>query len=148
VGSILFDSSRDHNLALAHLAKAVRRAVEIKLTLQRSSEPWALTSFPTPRESTTRHPPANCCFTLWVPFAQFELGLIAERVRAGIAHARALERIGRPRAEINMEQVRESRHQGRSLREIAKALAVPFREVRLALAGGTGPDNISATSGN
>jgi hypothetical protein len=35
---ILFDSSRDHNLALAHLPKAVRQAVEIKLTHYRKKK--------------------------------------------------------------------------------------------------------------
>jgi DNA invertase Pin-like site-specific DNA recombinase len=97
----------------------------------------------------TTTPTGQLLFHIVGAVAQFERDLIAERVRAGIAHARALgKRIGRPRAEINLEQVRELRHQGRSLRQIATALAVPVSRVRRALAGGTGPDNVSATSGN
>ena len=97
----------------------------------------------------TTTPTGQLLFHIVGAVAQFERDLIAERVRAGIAHARALgKRIGRPRAEINVEQVRGLRHQGRSLRQIAKALAVPVSRVRRALAGATGPDNVSATSGN
>ncbi len=67
--------------------------------------------------------------------AQFERDLIAERVRAGIAHARALgKHIGRPRAGINGAEVRSQRAQGKSLRQIAEALRVPVSRVRRALA--------------
>lgn len=97
----------------------------------------------------TTTPTGQLLFHIVGAVAQFERDLIAERVRAGIAHARALgKRIGRPRAEINVEQVRGLRHQGRSLRQIAKALAVPVSRVRRALAGGTGPGNVSPTSRN
>ena len=55
------------------------------------------------------------------------------------------KRIGRPRAEIDVTQVRTQRGQGRSLRQIAKSLDVPVSRVRRALAIGTskssdGPD--------
>ncbi len=69
-------------------------------------------------------------------FAQFERDLIAERVRAGMAHARAMgKRIGRPRAVIDSERVRQFRTQGKSLRQIAKELDVPVSRVRRALTG-------------
>jgi len=69
--------------------------------------------------------------------AQFERDLIAERVRAGIAHAKAMgKRIGRPPAEIDAEQVHSLRTQNLSLRKIAKALNVPVSRVRRALAKG------------
>jgi DNA invertase Pin-like site-specific DNA recombinase len=63
-----------------------------------------------------------------------ERDLIAERVRAGIAHARAMgKRIGRPRAKIDVDQTRSLRNQGQSLRKIAQTLDVPVSRVRRAL---------------
>ena len=65
--------------------------------------------------------------------AQFERDLIAERVRAGMAHARAMgKRIGRPRAAVDVEAVLKLRGEGRSLREIGRALNVPVSRVRRA----------------
>ena len=94
----------------------------------------------------TTTPSGQLLFHIMGAVAQFERDLIAERVRAGIAHARAMgKRIGRPRAEIDLTQVRTQREQGRSLRQIAKSLDVPVSRVRRALAIGTsksshGPD--------
>src|SRR6516162_3637411 len=94
----------------------------------------------------TTTPSGQLLFHIMGAVAQFERDLIAERVRAGIAHARAMgKRIGRPRAEIDLTQVRTQRGQGRSLRQIAKSLDVPVSRVRRALAIGTskssdGPD--------
>lgn len=66
--------------------------------------------------------------------AQFERDLIAERVRAGMAHARAMgKRIGRPRAVVDVEAVTKLREGGRSLREIAVSLNIPVSRVRRAL---------------
>ncbi len=59
--------------------------------------------------------------------AQFERDLIVERVRAGMAHARAMgKRIGRPRAIVDVEAVSKLREGGRSLREIAVSLIFQF----------------------
>jgi DNA invertase Pin-like site-specific DNA recombinase len=66
--------------------------------------------------------------------AQFERDLIAERVRAGMAHARAMgKRIGRPRAVVDVEAVAKLRREGRSLREIATRLNIPVSRVRRGL---------------
>ena len=67
-------------------------------------------------------------------FAQFEREIIRERVRAGMAHARAMgKKIGRPRALVDLEKVAQLRAQGLSLREIARTLGVPVSRVRRAL---------------
>jgi DNA invertase Pin-like site-specific DNA recombinase len=80
----------------------------------------------------TTTPTGQLLFHIMGAVAQFERDLIAERVRAGIAHARALgKRIGRPRAEIDAAEVRNQRAQGKSLREIARALDVPVSRVRV-----------------
>jgi DNA invertase Pin-like site-specific DNA recombinase len=66
--------------------------------------------------------------------AQFERDLIAERVRAGMAHARAMgKRIGRPRAAVDTAAVRALRSDGKSLRSIATTLGIPVSRVRRAL---------------
>jgi DNA invertase Pin-like site-specific DNA recombinase len=55
-------------------------------------------------------------------------------VRAGMAHAKSLGRhIGRPRAKVDAEAVRNLRSQGKSLRSIATALGIPVSRVRRAL---------------
>jgi DNA invertase Pin-like site-specific DNA recombinase len=52
-----------------------------------------------------------------------------------MAHARAKgKRIGRPRAQVDLDRVVTLREQGRSLREIARNLKIPVSRVRRALA--------------
>jgi DNA invertase Pin-like site-specific DNA recombinase len=92
----------------------------------------------------TTTPSGELLFHIMGAVAQFERDLIAERVRAGIAHARAMgKRIGRPRAAIDAERVKALRDAGNSLRKIAQALSVPVSRVRRALAGGGNPSVIS-----
>jgi len=82
----------------------------------------------------TTTPTGQLLFHMVGAVAQFERDLIVERVRAGMAHARAMgKRIGRPRAQVDLEQVVLFRNQGKSLREIARLLAVPVSRVRRAL---------------
>ena len=81
----------------------------------------------------TTTPAGQLLFHIVGAVAQFERDLIAERVRAGMAHARAMgKRIGRPRAALDVEAVLKLRGEGRSLREIARALNVPVSRVRRA----------------
>ncbi len=83
----------------------------------------------------TTTPTGQLLFHIVGAVAQFERDLIAERVRAGMAHARSLgKHIGRPRAKVDVEAVRNLRSQGKSLRTIAMALGVPMSRVRRALA--------------
>ena len=87
----------------------------------------------------TTTPSGELLFHIMGAVAQFERDLIAERVRAGIAHARAMgKRIGRPRAVIDVDRVIGLRQQGHSLRQIAHSLDVPVSRVRRALAGSSG----------
>ncbi len=58
-------------------------------------------------------------------FAEFERALIRERVKAGLAHARAKgQRLGRPRLKIDPARVESFRKDGRSIRQIAQTLHV------------------------
>lgn len=82
----------------------------------------------------TTTPAGQLLFHIVGAVAQFERDLIAERVRAGMAHARAMgKRIGRPRAPVDAEAVARLRAEGRSLREIAQVLSIPVSRVRRAL---------------
>ena len=82
----------------------------------------------------TTTPSGQLLFHIVGAVAQFERDLIAERVRAGMAHARAMgKRIGRPRAAVDVEAVAKLRGEGRSLREIASRLNIPVSRVRRAL---------------
>src|SRR5438132_6640393 len=83
----------------------------------------------------TTTPTGQLLFHVVGAVAQFERDLIAERVRAGMAHARAMgRRIGRPRSIIDADKVARLRSQGHSLRTIAKQMDVPVSRVRRALA--------------
>jgi DNA invertase Pin-like site-specific DNA recombinase len=98
-------------------------------------------SFTESIDSTT--PSGQLLFHVVGAVAQFERDLIAERVRAGLAHARAMgKHIGRPRAEIDQERVGSLRSQGKSLRAIARALEVPVSRVRRALKRGAAAGSI------
>ncbi|MGH9773664.1 MAG: recombinase family protein [Candidatus Acidiferrales bacterium] len=81
----------------------------------------------------TTTPSGQLLFHIVGAVAQFERDLIAERVRAGMAHARAMgKRIGRPPAQVNTTEVASLRNQGRSWREIARLLNIPSSTVRRA----------------
>jgi len=82
----------------------------------------------------TTTPTGQLLFHIVGAVAQFERDLIAERVRAGMAHARAMgKRIGRPRAPVDGAAVSRLRAEGHSLREIAHTLNVPVSRVRRVL---------------
>jgi DNA invertase Pin-like site-specific DNA recombinase len=82
----------------------------------------------------TTTPSGELLFHIMGAVAQFERDLIAERVRAGIAHARALgKRIGRPPAVVNTVEVSTLRKQGMSLRAVARKLDIPVSRVRRAI---------------
>ena len=82
----------------------------------------------------TTTPSGQLLFHIVGAVAQFERDLIAERVRAGMAHARAMgKRIGRPRVPVDAEAVSRLRTEGRSLRETAQVLNIPVSRVRRAL---------------
>jgi len=82
----------------------------------------------------TTTPSGELLFHIMGAVAQFERDLIAERVRAGIAHARAMgKRIGRPPAAIDVGEVVRLRGQGMSLRSVARTLSIPVSRVRRAV---------------
>jgi DNA invertase Pin-like site-specific DNA recombinase len=95
----------------------------------------------------TTTPSGQLLFHIVGAVAQFERDLIAERVRAGMAHARAMgKHIGRPRAAVDTVAVRTLRSEGKSLRSIATTLRIPVSRVRRALIPAS-PVNSPASQG-
>jgi len=85
----------------------------------------------------TTTPSGQLLFHVVGAVAQFERDLVAERVRAGLAHARAMgKHIGRPRAQTDIARILTLRGQKVSLRSIAKTLGIPVSRVRRALIQG------------
>lgn len=82
----------------------------------------------------TLTPQGKLMFAINAAFAEFERALIRERVRSGIANARAKgKRLGRPSRNPDVEQIRALRDAGRSWRHIATVMRIPVTTVRRAL---------------
>ncbi len=76
--------------SVAHMATTVEQLRRWGVSFRSYSEPWLDTS--------GTSPVADLMLNILASFAQFERGLIAERVRAGMARAKAQgKRLGRPR---------------------------------------------------
>jgi DNA invertase Pin-like site-specific DNA recombinase len=73
----------------------------------------------------TQTPAGKAMFSMCGVFAEFERAILIERVRAGLARARAAGvRIGRPKRLIDLRRAQLELSQGRSLRATAKLLGV------------------------
>jgi len=81
----------------------------------------------------TSTPNGRLVFGIFASIAEFERELIRERVRSGLALARAQgKRIGRPRVVVDVARVAELRAQGRSWAEIASEMGVGLGTVHRA----------------
>jgi len=88
----------------------------------------------------TDTPLGRAFFTQAAMFAELERSILIERVRAGMARARAEgKRIGRPVRVVDLEEIRRQRAEGRSIRQIARNVGVPSSTVAKRLAAGKGP---------
>jgi DNA invertase Pin-like site-specific DNA recombinase len=68
--------------------------------------------------------------------AEFERSLLIERVKSGVAAARRRgARLGRPRARLDEDRLRELRAQGLSVRQIAETLNVGASTIQRRLGG-------------
>jgi len=73
----------------------------------------------------TSTPNGRLVFGIFASIAEFERELIRERVRSGLAVARARgKRLGRPRRDVDADKVAALRAQGATWREIAARLGV------------------------
>ncbi len=87
----------------------------------------------------TSTPAGRAMFQMLGVFSEFERAMIQERVRAGLARARAKGKtLGRPRKitpELT-EAIRAAREEGRSLRQIGRAYNVSAASVQRAIRAG------------
>jgi DNA invertase Pin-like site-specific DNA recombinase len=79
----------------------------------------------------TSSPMGKAMFTVISAIAEFERSLISERVRSGIAKARAQgKQHGRPKTSAaTIKEIKRLRRQGKSLHHIAKQLGVSHQTV-------------------
>lgn len=88
-----------------------------------------------PIDTTT--PAGRLTFAVLGSVAEFERSMCVERVRAGIARARASgKRLGRPRAVLDLDAVRVRLARGESLRGVARSLRLHHATVARALTRG------------
>lgn len=87
----------------------------------------------------TDTPLGRAFFTLAAMFAELERSILIERVRAGMARARAEgKHIGRPTRELDLEELRRLRAEGLSIRQVARRVGVPSSTVAKRLAALSG----------
>jgi DNA invertase Pin-like site-specific DNA recombinase len=78
----------------------------------------------------TDTPLGKAFFTLAAMFAELERSILIERVRAGMARAKAEgKRIGRPERAVDLSLLQRLRAEGRSIRQIARQVGVPSSTV-------------------
>jgi DNA invertase Pin-like site-specific DNA recombinase len=82
----------------------------------------------------TSTPNGRLVFGIFATIAEFERELIRDRVRSGLASAKAKgKRLGRPRVAVNVQQIASLRAQGRSWAEIAAQTGMGQGTVRRAV---------------
>lgn len=95
-----------------------------------------------PIDTTT--PTGKLTFQILGAVAEFERSMIRSRVRAGVAKARARgKRLGRPRADLDLELARNRLDAGDSLRKVAALLGVHHATLGRALARERGAESPS-----
>jgi DNA invertase Pin-like site-specific DNA recombinase len=84
----------------------------------------------------TSTPNGRLVFGIFASIAEFERELIRDRVRSGLAAARARgKRLGRPRREVDPARVAALRAEGRSWRDVGRVLGVGVATARAAFQG-------------
>ena len=84
----------------------------------------------------TSTPNGRLIFGIFATIAEFERELIRDRVRSGIASARAKgKQLGRPRADFDVKAAEALRSAGHSFRQISAELGVPVGTLHRVLGG-------------
>jgi DNA invertase Pin-like site-specific DNA recombinase len=117
---------------LSRMARSTLHALE----LLRELEGYRVRLIAVKQTFDTDTPLGKAFFTLAAMFAELERSILIERVRAGMARARAEgKRIGRPVRRLDLEELRRLRLHGQSIRQIGRTLGVPPSTVAKRLAG-------------
>lgn len=105
-----------------------------------------LVSYTQPIDTTT--PSGKLTFAVLGAVAEFERSMIQERVRAGVAKARAAgKRLGRPPVDLDLSYLRGRLTAGESIRGVARSLGTSDSTLRRALARGA-PEPLLAGTKN
>jgi DNA invertase Pin-like site-specific DNA recombinase len=111
---------------LSRMARSTLHALE----LLRELEQMKVRLITVKQTFDTDTPLGKAFFTLAAMFAELERSILIERVRAGMARARAEgKRIGRPARFVDLVQLERLRGEGQSIRQIARRLGVPSSTV-------------------
>ena len=95
----------------------------------------------------TSSPNGRLFFGIFASIAQFERELISDRVRSGLAAAKAKgKRVGRPRVFVDVRRIASLRCEGRSWAEITRATAISKGTAQRALASSLPKTPVSGTS--
>ena len=96
----------------------------------------------------TSTPNGRLVFGIFASIAEFERELIRDRVRSGIAAARARgKRLGRPRRYVDVNRVAGLRAEGRSWRDVGRLLGMGVATARAAFqARAENPSDSTAVS--
>lgn len=106
---------------LDRLARSVRHLLDIAQELQRLRCDLVVID----QQFDTSTPSGALLFHVLAAISQFERSLIMDRVKAGIARARAAGRqIGRPRLATDEYRVQLLRQQGQTVRQIAATMGI------------------------
>src|SRR5262245_34739920 len=96
------------------------------LELLRQLEEMQVRLIAVKQTSATDTPLGKAFFTLAAMFAELERSILIERVRAGMARAKAEgKRIGRPARVVALDDLMDLRSQGLSIRQIGRRMDVP-----------------------
>ena len=121
---------------LAELYRAQGQYAEAEPFYKRALAIWEKALGPEHPSVDISTPNGRLVFGIFASIAEFERELIRERVRSGIAAARAKgKRLGRPRATVDAHRIATLRGQGLSWRAISTEMGVGTGTLRRALQG-------------
>jgi DNA invertase Pin-like site-specific DNA recombinase len=127
---------------LSRMARSTLHALE----LLRQLEEMKVRLIAVKQTFDTDTPLGRAFFTLAAMFAELERSILIERVRAGMARARAEGKpIGRPKRRVDLEELLRLRAQGLSIRQIARCMATPSSTIAKRLH--SAPIGVGSTAG-